>query len=278
MTSSPNQHDKNNPFFDGAGDTSVLDIKIFLKKTWKIMILSSFLGLAGAVAYIVFTPNRFEATAQIRLAQISQINPANPFGTALEDPGALISRMQFPTNYSSEVTSACGYQDKPHAALRLSKDVKLSIPKGVVNTVELGVLAHSPDLAEACVQAIFGQIVQIQERLSRAFVDEAKLKLAADDERIESAKKLIAKADTSGVAMSAAYLAARDELTYFLNDREKMLDLINSVKSRGTRLDSPIYVSDQPAAPKKILSMIVGLAAGFFLGLVFALGRKFLQE
>ncbi len=262
-----------------AGDEiSLLEILDFIKKSWKIIVLGSFLGLFCAVGYIVVTPPMYEATAQIRMAQISQVNPANPFGAPIEDPNSLISRMQFPTNYLAEVIGACGYQDQPQAALALSKAAKFSILKGVANTVELKIMAPTSQAAASCVQAIFVQISQMQEQLSKTFVEEAKIKLASDNEHIEGARKLITKADQSGSAMSAAYLSARDELTYFLTDREKMIDLINSVKSRGTRLDSPIYASERPVSPKKMMSLIAGLAAGFFLGLLFALGRKFIKQ
>ncbi|MBU3629319.1 Wzz/FepE/Etk N-terminal domain-containing protein [Polynucleobacter sp. AP-Reno-20A-A9] len=259
-------------------EISLLDILNFIKKSWKIIVLGSFLGLVCAIGYIVVTPPMYEATARIRMAQISQVNPANPFGATIEDPASLISRMQFPTNYSPEVIGACGYQDIPHAALALSKATKFSIPKGVANAVELKILAPTSQLAASCAQAIFVQISQMQEQLSKTFVEEAKIKLASDNEHIEGARKLITKADQSGSAMSAAYLSARDELTYFLSDLEKMIDLINSVKSRGTRLDSPIYAPERPVSPKKAISLIAGLAAGFFLGLLFALGREWAQQ
>ena len=113
---------------------------------------------------------------------------------------------------------------------------------------------------------------------SKILVEEAKIKLESDNERIDAARKLITKADQSGSAISAAYLSARDELSYFLTDREKMIDLINSVKSRGARLDSPIYTSERPVSPKKAISLAAGLVTGFFLGLLFALGRKFVQQ
>ena len=263
---------------EGGGDISLLDILEFLKSAWKTIAAFAVLGLIGAITYLVVTPPMFEATAQIRMAQISQVNPANPFGTNVEDPISLIARMQFPTNYSELLIRSCGYQDRPQAALALSKAAKLSIPKGVSNTVELKILAPSQQLAASCAQAIFTQIAQMQEQFSQVFVEEAKLKLAADNERIEAARKLIARADQSGSAMSAAYLSARDELTYFLTDRERMLDLINSAKSRSTRLDSPIYASDKPVSPKKAISLAAGLLGGLFLGLLIALGRKVLGK
>jgi uncharacterized protein involved in exopolysaccharide biosynthesis len=115
-------------------------------------------------------------------------------------------------------------------------------------------------------------------QFAKPFVEEAKIKLAQDNERIEAARRLISKADQSGSAMSAAYLSARDELTYFLIDREKMLDLINSAQQRGTKLISPIYVPEKPVSPKKALSLLVGLFAGVFAGLAIALCRQVLAN
>ena len=141
---------------------SLLEIVDFIKKSWKIISLGVFLGLVCAVGFLVTTPPMYEANVQIRMAQISQVNPANVFGTSIEDPNSLISRMQFPTNYSAEVISACGYQDKPQAALALSKAAKFSIPKGVANTVELKIQATTSQLAASCAQAIFVQITHMQ--------------------------------------------------------------------------------------------------------------------
>lgn len=256
---------------ENGQEFSLLDIYDFIKKSYKIIMLFTFLGLIGALAYLLVTPPMYEATAQIRMAQISQISPANPFGTPIEDPASLIARMQFPTNYGPQVISSCGYQDKPQATLALVKNSKFTVPKGVANTVELKILASSPDDAAKCARAIFSQVAQLQEEFSKVFVEEAKIKLATDNERIDAARRLIAKADQSGSAMSAAYLSARDELTYFLTDREKMADLINSIKNRGTSLASPLYVSERPVSPKKAISLLVGLLGGLLLGLLVAL-------
>lgn len=263
---------------EGGQEITLLDIMEFLKNSWKIISGFGVLGLMVALGYLLVTPPMYEATAQIRMAQISQVNPANPFGVNIEDPPALIARMQFPTNYGPDTISSCGYQDKIEPALALSRDVKFIAPKGVANTVELRIISPSPEIAANCTQAIFSQIAQLQLHLSKVFVDEAKIKLITDDERIEAAKKLIIKADQSGSALSAAYLSARDELTYFLTDREKMTDLINSVLNRGTSLASPIYASEKPVSPKKTISLLAGLLGGLLLGFMIVLGRQVFRK
>ena len=261
---------------DGQEDEAISfkDILQFLRHAWKEVLISAIFGLLAGMGYALLTPNQYEAVAQIKMAQISITNPANPFGVTVEDPISLIARMQLPTNYGSEVIAACEYQDKSQAPLKLSKAVKLTIPKGLTNTVELKVLSLSPQIAQSCANAIYDQITVLQAQFAKPFVEEARLKLAQDNERIEAARRLIAKADQSGSAMSAAYLAARDELAYFLTDREKMLDLINSVDKRGTQLISPIYVPENPVSPKKLISLLAGLLVGILFGLVVALVRQ----
>jgi hypothetical protein len=256
---------------------SLWDILIFLQRSWKPISIFGLLGLCCSSIYLFVTPKKYEALAQIRMAQISQINPANPFGTPVEDPLSLISRIQFPTNYPENVINACGYEGKADPVTALSKNLKFSLMKGVANAIELKVIGSTPQTAFKCAQSVFEQIVILQEQVSRPFVEEARIKLIADNERIDAARALISKADRSGGVMSATYLAARDELNYFLTDREKMTDLINSVKNRGTRLASPIYVSDNPTSPKKILSLVIGLFGGLFLGLLTELFRCFLK-
>lgn len=260
---------------DDDQSISLKDILQFLKEAWKVTLLCAIFGFLAGLGYILVTPNLYESVAQIKMAQISIANPANPFGTPVEDPASLIARMQMPTNFTSAMTSACGYQNTPQAALKLSKMLKISIPKGLINTVELRVISESPQIAQACAQAVFDRISILQMEFAKPFVLEAKLKLAQDNERIEIARKLIAKADKSGSAMSAAYLSARDEITYFMTDREKMLDLINSVQHRGTKMISPIYTQENPVAPKKKISLLVGLLAGVLSGLGISLARRF---
>lgn len=254
------------------------NVSIFFRKYYKNLVLGGFFGLVSAIVYLFVTPPMFEATAQIRMAQISQLNPANPFGTNLEDPGTLLSRLKFPTNYSPDTARSCGYAHSREGAEVLSKALHFSIPKGVPNVIELKVLGATPEIAEACANAIFLQIYEMQQQLAKIFVEEAKTKLAADNERIDSARNLIAKVDRSGSAMSAAYLSARDELTFFLIDREKMQDLINSVNTRGARLESPIHASQKQAFPKKGTTLAAGLAIGFFLGLLLALARFLMKQ
>lgn len=191
-------------------EISLLDILVFFKKSWKVITLCGFFGSIFATLYLLLTPKHYEARAQIRMAQIGLTNPTNPFGTSVEDPASLIARMQFPTSYDQSTIDACSFHDKTNPARALSKSIKLSTPKGIANTVELKAYGKSPELAKNCALAIVDLITNLQTQFAKPFVEEAKIKLAQDNGRIESARRLISKADQLGGAMSVAYLSARD--------------------------------------------------------------------
>jgi capsular polysaccharide biosynthesis protein len=263
---------------ESDSEISLLDIFCFIEGAWKTVSIMGLLGIVAAIAYLWVTPKQYEAIAQIRMAQVSLSTTTNPFGTVIEDPTSLILRMQFATNYDEATILACGYKNMLGAAEGLAKSLKFSIPKGLLGAVELKVLAPFPEQAKDCANAVVMRITHLQAEFAKPFIDEAKLKLAQDNERIEQARRLILKADQFGQAISAAYLSARDEVSYFLTDREKMIDLINSAKERGARLVSPIYVSERPVSPKKTNSLVAGFTAGLFLGLLIALIRKVLPK
>lgn len=263
---------------ESESEISLLDILRFLQGAWKTILIMGLLGIATAFIYLWVTPKQYEATAQIRMAQVNLPTPSNPFGTVVEDPASLLARMRFATNFDEATTIACGYTNTSGGAEGLARSLKFSIPKGLVATVEIKYIAPSTEQAKDCVQAVVLRITDLQAEVIKPFINEAKTKLAQDNERIEQARRLIIKADQSGQGMSAAYLSARDELNHFLTNREKMIDLINSAKERGTRLLSPIYVSSGPVLPKKKVSLVAGFTAGLFLGLLIAALNKVLPK
>lgn len=273
-----NPHSQQNAYPEVDGEVSLKNIFEFLMKSWKTLTIMMFLGLLASGIYIAVTPKQYEAIAQMKMAQISLINPTNPFGVTVEDPASLIARMRFPTNYDQAVIDACSFQDASDPAVALSKSIELSVPKGISNTVEIKVFASSPEKATSCAVAIVDLVARLQAAFAKPFIEEAKQRLLQDNQRIDAARRLINNADASNNIISAAYLAARDEIIYFLTDREKMTDLINSAEQRGAKLVSPIYASPKAILPKKRDALFTGLLCGLILGLILALGVHFWQK
>ncbi|QWD23661.1 hypothetical protein G6687_01685 [Polynucleobacter paneuropaeus] len=250
----------------------------FLKGAYKTILVFGALGLAIAIAYLVITPNRFEAVAQIQMAQTSGANNnnnLNSLGVNIEEPALLIARLSSPSSFSAGAIAACGQQAQSNSALAAVQTIKLTPIKGISNVVELKTVGPTSEAASICAQAIFELIKTSQAQIQAPYLEEAQTRLVEDKSRLDQAKALVAKADKSGAVMgAAAYLSTRDEIKLLSDQMALLQDLISFSQSHVTRLASPIYASDNPVAPKKRIASLAGLLGGLLLGLLIALGRQ----
>ncbi|AWW44046.1 Wzz/FepE/Etk N-terminal domain-containing protein [Polynucleobacter paneuropaeus] len=276
-------------------EISLLDILRFLKSAYKTILVFGALGLAIAIAYLVITPNRFEAVAQIQMAQtsgannnninninnnnnlnnINNNNNLNSLGINVEEPALLIARLSSPSSFSAGAIAACGQQAQSNSALAAVQTIKLTPIKGISNVVELKTVGPTSEAASICAQAIFELIKTSQAQIQAPYLEEAQTRLVEDKSRLDQAKALVAKADKSGAVMgAAAYLSTRDEIKLLSDQMALLQDVILFSQSHVTRLVSPIYASDNPVAPKKRIALLVGLSGGLLMGLLIALGRQ----
>jgi capsular polysaccharide biosynthesis protein len=262
-------------------EKSLLDIFIFLKRSYKLIALIGLLGVAASSIYLLITPKQYQASAQIQMAQIGAANNnnnnINPLGINIEEPALLIARFSSPTTYTTEVSKACGLGSEKDALAILSNSVKLSITKGVANVVDLKIISTSPEIAVVCAQAVFDLIKVTQAQIVKPYIDEAKAKLLDDQERLAKSKDLVAKADKAGSAMGAVYLSTRDEIRFLLDEITALTNVVASNENRATRLVAPIYASDDPIAPKK-RNVLMGLFGGLFIGMLIAFGRQLIPN
>jgi LPS O-antigen subunit length determinant protein (WzzB/FepE family) len=267
-------------------EISLPDILRFLKGAYKTILIFGVLGIILSITYLAITPKQYEATAQIVMAQISTANNNNnnnnnnisPLGINIEEPALLISRLSSPTSYTPETLVACGLHDQANAALALSKSIKLTIPKGVANVVDLKTFGGSQQVAQDCALAVFELIKTTQAQIVAPYIEEVKIKLAQDEDRLQKAKEVVARSDKSGTAVSASYLATRDEIRYLLDEITALNNVVTTSQNRATRILAPIYASDLPIAPKKRNILAVGLFGGLFFGLLIALSRRVVSK
>lgn len=252
-------------------EISLLDILIFLRGAWKTIGLMGLIGLVVSGAYLIITPNQYEAVANIAMARV----PAdkNPLGVNIEEPQALINRMSVPSSFDAAILNACGLQDAATLAAQMSKVIKLSIPKGVANVIELKVTRSSPELASACAKSVYESIAHSQAQMiglmAEAFKANNSARLAKVEERLVQDKALLAKAEQPRGVLSPAYFPILTEIRALEDERATLLVLVEAKD-----LQSPIYVADKPVYPKKMMSLIAGLMGGLLLGLLIALGRQ----
>ena len=186
--------------------------------------------------------------------------------------------MALPTSYPKETIALCDLAEQKDPEVILSSKVKLGIPKGVGGIVDLRIRDASKDIAKACTNAVYLLIKTSQAQLVAPYVDEASKKLKIEEGRLSRATQVIAKADKSGAAVSAAYLATRDEIRYLLDQISSLQSIITGNESRAAHLTAPIYLKEEPVFPQKRNSLLIGMLLGGFLGLVLALARKWYRS
>jgi capsular polysaccharide biosynthesis protein len=268
-----------NPNFNSNNEDeiSLKDIVDFLVESWKAIILTGLLGLVGSIAYLWVTPNQYQATAQIQMAQInanSNNNNTNPLGVNIEDPNLLMARLKLPTTYSAQEIKLCGFESSANPSETLSASAKFSAVKGVGSMIELKINRDNKETAIACAKSLFENIKASQNEIIKPYTEEAKTLLVNYQDRLTNSQSLVSRADKSGAALSAAYLANRDEVKFLTEEILRLNTFITTAETRQAKLVSPIYASDVPVAPKKKIALIAGLFAGLFLGLLLMLGKR----
>jgi capsular polysaccharide biosynthesis protein len=261
-------------------EISLKDIIDFLVESWKAIILTGLLGFVGSIAYLWVTPNQYQDTAQIHVAQISANynNNTSPLGINVEDLNLLIARLKLPTTYSAQENKACGLEPSAASSEALANSAKFSVVKDVGSMIELKINRDNKETAIACAQSLFEKIKTSQNEIIKPFIKEAETMLVKHQERLINSQSLVSRADKSGAALSAAYLANRDEVKFLTEEILRLNTFVTTAETRQAKLASPIYASDVPVFPKKTISLILGLMTGLFLGLLFVLGKKVLAN
>ncbi|QWD80033.1 hypothetical protein ICV01_01570 [Polynucleobacter sp. MWH-Spelu-300-X4] len=258
-------------------EISIKDILDFFIASWKTILLTTFLGISGAVAYIWVTPNSYEGTMQVQMSQLasgSGKNNVSPLGINIEDPLVLIARLKMPSIYDQANIEACSLSGKPNASEILVKKINATQLKGNNSVLEVKIQDVSVEQVTKCLESIFEKIRVTQKAIKEPFLEEAKQKVMAYETKLKESKSVIARADKSNSALSAAYLATRDEVRQLTDEIMDLNDFITAGENRRAKLISPIYVSDRPVSPKKLIGLLVGLLGGIFLGILWAMGRK----
>lgn len=259
-------------------EISFKDIIAFFMESWKTMFCVGLLGLLGSLGFLAVTPNKYEAVAQIQMAQIISNNNdnknTNPLGVDVEEANLLIARLKLPTTYSAIEIKACGLENQKTPAESLVSISKFSTVKGISSLVELKIQMESREQAIACAQAFFESIRESQSKIIKPYIEEAKTLLIKYQARLKDAQELMARADKSGVALSAVYLANRDEVQFLTNEIIRLNTFVTAGNARQTKLVAPIYSSQAPVFPNKKLTLMIGLLTGLFLGLLLVMARK----
>lgn len=235
--------------------------------SWRVILGFGLLGILISACYLIITPNQYEATAQIQMAQVGAINTSNPLGVSIEDPNLLMARIKSPTNFSPEEIKVCALEQERATSESLVSRSKFSAIKGVNSVVELRIRMDSRERAIKCAYALYENIRESQNQILKPHIEAAKIRLIKYQNRLKEAEALIIQADKSNLAL-ASYLASRDEIKFLTNEVNNLSSFIIFSDSSQTKLLSPIYAPESPIFPNKNIVVAVGLLVGLLLGLL----------
>lgn len=250
------------------------DIYHFFYQNKKIFLYSVLGGLLFSFLLIMILPKQYEAFAQIEVAKISGNTSGNTNTLALtpvEDANVLALRLQTPSTYTTETTQACGLQGESFPSATLVKRIKVTPGKKMPDIVELSIKHTEPNVAVACLGAVFSMIAQQEQERIKTLLVAQQNRLDEIKQRSKSDLLLLEKVNND--LRSVVYLAKRDEILKNLDEISRLeLALKNTLPAR---LISSIYVSDEPVSPRKSLILVLGLLAALFMTTVVLLWRKF---
>lgn len=239
---------------------SLRDIVDFLNRNKWLILFCGVVGLLASKIYLMQVPEKYEARWQMQMASGS------------EEPVTLIQRLRVPSVYPVEIQLNCGMPEGGEFGDYLGGTLKVDPIKGLANAVEMKLGAPSYDQVKKCAEGIVAMIT-LQQRglIEERFVGRKELVTHYQKEMLDELQQLerIKKSDISNVS----YLAKLDKLSLLRTRIASFQEEIYLSQLNPTKLIAPIYIPKNPVARKVILLMMLGVAFGMMLGVLYALGR-----
>jgi uncharacterized protein involved in exopolysaccharide biosynthesis len=252
----------------------IRDIINFLIRSWKVIVMTSLVGLVCAACFIALATTQYEAVVNIQMTQISPNtgkNDISPLGVNLEEPSSLLARLKLPSSFNSKEFEACGVDQEKYPAESLISLLNFSLIRGASSLIELRIRAQSKYISVMCAQAIFENIRESQNLILKPYIDESKILLSEYRARLNEVKSQIAQADKDELAFSIFYLENRDDIKFLSQEIARLNAFILSGEVRQAKIIAPIYVSDNVTSPSKKKILLIGFLTGLFLGLLYKL-------
>lgn len=263
------------PEDDGA---NLLDIINFLQNGWKVIAITSILGLGIGGAYAFLAPSKFQAEVIAQGALVA--------GQLVEPPAVSAEKLKQPTYYSQETLKQCDLKETPNAFSALSKDLKPTLSK-TAPVINLSYTAKSPEIAKACLESVLADIGRDQQRLAEPLIKirgeqlaNTKIKLALAEEAMTQlgGKKLSFDIPDQKFSSSALLYSI------ILSKQNEISDLRKTVETQTVELSipqtqpaaavTPIYAPDMRVSPKRSAAIVGGLFGGALLGILCLLGQQ----
>ena len=260
-------------------EISLWDIVNFLKDGWRWLAGGVVAGAVGAVGFVLVTPSQFEATAIVQPATVGMPTTTTTRGAEVEPVAQTLERLKLPTFYDEAMLQACQAPSRQ----ALSGSVKASQVKGNA-LIQVSYRAPTTAVAEACVNAVVGQLTQSQTAIAEPLIKTL-------EEQLVLTKKQLTEAEGFQGQLEKRVTSSNDGVSLLMlntfSKREEIVRLQKLLVEQKVQLSppltqpmqmlEPIYAPERPVAPKKLPVLAGGLFGGLVLGgLVFFVRRSWL--
>lgn len=251
-------------------EIGLIDVLIFLKNNRRRIMLGGLVGILLSVAYVALTPKKYEARWQVQMAQFANSN----CGTSnnAEEPVTLIQRLRIPTAYSIEVRQGCGMPEDGEFGEYLGGTLKVEAAKNAVNVVDMKITGSGLEKVKICAEAITSMIVAQQRALIEERSVGRQVQLAQYEQALKEEQQQLERIKRSELG-NFGYLAKLDKLSRLHTKIDGLQEEILLAQLRPARIVAPIYVPSKPISPKAGFILLMGLALGLILGVLYAIGK-----
>lgn len=278
--------DNNNLQLSNFNDESSLwELIEEIRSGWAWMFMGVLVGLACAFIFLFFSTLKFEASAVIQPATVgtgapSTIGSGSLSKLTVEPVLQTLERLKIASFYSEETVKACGAK----SPMQLARNIKATLLKS--NTlIQVNFRADTISAAEECVARVVSQLSASLSILANPLIKELEEQKKLTKLQIEEIEQFLSEYST--LTVNEGRVNSMSSLL-FLNiklKRDELLSLRKLYSDQSALLSEPltqplktlekIYASDQPVYPLRTLVIAVGLASGFFAGLIlFFLNRS----
>ena len=260
-------------------ELSLWDIVNFLKDGWNWLAGGLVVGLVGAAGFVLMSPVQFEATAVIQPATVGMPTTTTTKGSEVEPVAQTLERLKLATFYSEASVQVC----QASSALALTGGVKASQVKGN-SLIQVSYRAPSITVAEACVNAVVGQLTQSQSSIAEPLLKTLEEQLVLTKKQLTEAegfqaqleKRAVSSNDGASLLMLNA-LSKREEIVRLQKLLIEQKVQLSTPLTQPMQLLEPIYAPEKAVAPKKLPVLAGGLFGGLVLGgLLFFVRRSWL--
>lgn len=268
-------------FFEIASENqiSLKDIIDFLAESWKTIMLGGVAGGLLALGYALKVPAEYRATANFQMAKVAGID--------VEPIGVLHEKLKMPMFYSQKTYAACGVIENFSNGEAFVNKLKPTLAKNS-SFITISYLGASPVVATKCLESVLDEIRVNQSLLAKPILQAKSNELVLLRKKLESSEKILQALPTQNTGFDfsdSKFSASALLLAATLGKENEIKDLRIQItnleiallepQTRETFLLTPIYAPQQKASPSFPKITVVGLAAGFFIGLLLMLGKRF---